>query len=332
MHLRAVRRRLVIPQAVLITFLPPLFAGIGASHAQNYPSRPIRLIVPFPPGGANDILARILGQKLTETLGENVLVDNRAGASGIIGTELVAKAAPDGYTLLMTPNTIAIQPSLYEKMPFDAVKDFAPISLVALVPNILIVTKTLPVSSVRELIALARRNPGQVHFGSAGIGGSVHLAGELFKSMAKIDIVHVPYKGGGPALIDLIGGQIEMLFPDALASSPYLKSGRVKPLAVTSGKRLSALPELPTIAESGVPGYDSVGWYGVLAPAGTSPQIVQSLSTAIGNALRSQDVKAKLSAQAAEPVGGTPAEFGAHIASEAKKWAKVIKDAGIRAE
>ncbi len=309
-----------------------LVAGTRASHAQNYPSRPIRLIVPFPPGGANDILARILGQKLTETLGENVLIDNRAGASGIIGTEIVAKSAPDGYTLLMTPNTIAIQPSLYAKLPFDAAKDFAPVSLVALVPNILIVTKTLPVSSVKELVALAKRNPGQIHFGSAGIGGSVHLAGELFKSMAKVDIVHVPYKGGGPALIDLIGGQIEMLFPDALASAPYLKTGKVKPLAVTSSKRLTALPALPTIAESGVPGYDSVGWYGVLTPTNTPPQIVQALSTAIANALRSPDVKAKLSAQAAEPVGGTPAEFGSHIASEAKKWAKVIKDAGIHAE
>jgi len=332
MHLLAVRIQLVVPRAILVGCVSLLVTGIGVSHAQNYPSKPIRLIVPFPPGGANDILARILGQKLTETLGENVLIDNRAGASGIIGTELVGKAPADGYTLLMTPNTIAIQPSLYEKLPFDAAKDFAPVSLVALVPNILIVTKTLPVSSVKELIALARRNPGQVHFGSAGIGGSVHLAGELFKSMAKIDIVHVPYKGGGPALIDLIGGQIEMLFPDALASSPHLKSGKVKPLAVTSAKRLAALSALPTIAESGVPGYDSVGWYGVLAPAKVSPQIVQSLSTAIANALRSQDVQAKLSAQAAEPIGSTPAEFGSHIASEAKKWAKVIKDAGIKAE
>lgn len=332
MHFWAARMQSVVVRTIVVGCLPLLIAGMDAAHAQGYPSRPIRLIVPFPPGGANDILARILGQKLSETLGENVIVDNRAGASGIIGTELVAKAVPDGYTLLMTPNTIAIQPSLYEKLPFDAAKDFAPVSLVALVPNILIVTKTLPVSSVKELIALARRNPGQIHFGSAGIGGSVHLAGELFKSMAKVDIVHVPYKGGGPALVDLIGGQIEMLFPDALASSPYLKTGRVKPLAVTSGKRLAALSELPTIAESGVPGYDSVGWYGVLAPANTAPQIVQSLSTAIANALRSQDVKAKLSAQAAEPVGGTPAEFGSHIASEARKWAKVIKDAGIRAE
>jgi tripartite-type tricarboxylate transporter receptor subunit TctC len=319
-------------RTILMGCLPLLLLNFGRANAQGYPSRPIRLIVPFPPGGANDILARILGQKLSETLGENVIVDNRAGASGIIGTELVAKAAPDGYTLLMTPNTIAIQPSLYEKLPFDAAKDFAPVSLVALVPNILIVTKSLPVSSVKELVALAKRHPGEVHFGSAGIGGSVHLAAELFKSMANVDIVHVPYKGGGPALIDLIGGHIEMLFPDALASSPHLKTGKVKPLAVTSSKRLSALPELPTIAESGVPGYDSVGWYGVVAPANTPPQVVQSLSAAIANALRSADIKAKLSAQAAEPVGGTPAEFGAHIATEARKWAKVIKAAGIRAE
>jgi len=309
-----------------------LLATPGPAHAQGYPSRPIRLVVPFPPGGANDILARILAQKLSETLGENIIVDNRAGASGIIGTEAVARAAPDGYTILMTPNTIAIQPSLYEKLPFDAARDLTPVSLVAIVPNILIVTRSLPVSSVKELIALAKRKPGEIHFGSAGIGGSVHLAAELFKSMAGIDIVHVPYKGGGPALIDLIGGQIQMLFPDALASSPYIKSGKVKPLAVTSIKRLPALPELPTIAESGVPGYDSVGWYGVVAPANTPAQIVQSLNAAIANALRTPEIKAKLSAQAAEPVGGTQAEFATHIAAEARKWARVIKSAGIKAE
>ena len=309
-----------------------LLALPGAVHAQSYPARPVRIIVPFPPGGANDILARILGQKLGDTLGQNFIVDNRAGASGIIGTELVAKAVPDGYTVLMTPNTIAIQPSLYEKLPFDAAKDLTPVSLVALIPNILIVTKSLPVSSVKEIIGLAKRHPGQVHFGSAGIGGSVHLAAELFKAMARVDILHVPYKGGGPALIDLIGGQIQMLFPDALAASAHLKSGRVKPLAVTSSQRVAALPELPTIAEAGVPGYESVGWYGVVAPANTPAQVVQSLSDAIGNALRAPDVKTKLSAQAAEPIGGTPADFGTHIATEAKKWAKVIKAAGIRAD
>lgn len=326
------RMTVITWRVVLVTALSALLLNAGTTYSQNYPARAVRLIVPFPPGGANDILARIIAQKLTEALGETFVVDNRAGASGIIGTELVAKANPDGYTILMTPNTIAIQPSLYEKLPFDAARDFVPVSLVAVIPNILIVTRTLPVSSARELIALGKRRPGELHYGSAGIGGSVHLAAELFKSMAGLDMVHVPYKGGGPALIDVIGGQIEILFPDALAGSPHIKAGKVKPLAVTSSKRLASLPQLPTIAESGVPGYDSVGWYGVVAPAATPPQIVQSLSVAIGNALRSPDVREKLSAQAAEPVGGTPAAFGTHIAAEAKKWAKVIKAAGIRAD
>src|SRR5688572_1736938 len=199
----------------ILTFaaLLPLLTHFGPVNAQAYPSRPVRLIVPFPPGGANDILARIVGQKLGDSLGQNFIVDNRAGASGIIGTDLVAKANPDGYTILMTPNTIAIQPSLYDKLPFDAAKDLVAVSLVAVIPNILIVTQSLPVSSVKELIALAKSKPGQLHFGSAGVGGSVHLGAELFKSMAAVDIVHVPYKGGGPALIDLIGGQIQLLFP-----------------------------------------------------------------------------------------------------------------------
>jgi len=313
----------LIPIALLIP---------GVSFAQTYPSKTVRMIVPFPPGGANDILGRILAQKLAESLGQSFIVDNRAGASGIIGTEIVARADPDGYTVLMTPNTLAIQPSLYEKLPFDAFKDFAPVSLVAIVPNILIATRTLPVSSVKELIALAKRRPNELHYGSAGIGGSVHLAAELFRSMTSAQLVHVPYKGGGPALIDLIGGQIEILFPDALAGSPHIRAGKVKPLAVTSNKRLPSLPQLPTIAESGVAGYDSVGWYGIVAPVRTSAQIVEALSASISIALRSPDVKEKLSAQAAEPVGGTPSEFKAHIASEASKWAKVIKAAGIRAE
>lgn len=309
-----------------------LSAGAGVAHADNYPVKTVRVVVPFPPGGANDILARILAQKLTDSLGQNFIVDNRAGASGIIGTELVARADPDGYTVLMTPNTIAIQPSLYEKLPFDASRDLTPVSLVAIVPNILIVTRTLPVSSVKELIALGKRRPGELHYGSAGIGGSVHLAAELFKSMAGVQMVHVPYKGGGPALVDLIGGQIEILFPDALAGSPHIKAGKVKAIAATSSKRLSSYPQLPTIAESGVAGYDSVGWYGIVVPAKTPAAVVQALSSSIATVLRASDVKEKLSAQAAEPVGGTPAEFAAHIASESAKWAKVIKAAGIRAE
>lgn len=325
-------KKYLVSKLLMCVIACVLSVAANSAAAQNYPSKTVRMVVPFPPGGANDILARILAQKLTESMGQNFIVDNRAGASGIIGTEIVARADADGYVMLMTPNTIAIQPSLYEKLPFDAVKDFAPVSLVAIIPNILIVTKTLPVSSVKELIALGKRRPGELHYGSAGIGGSVHLAAELFKSMANLNLVHVPYKGGGPALIDLIGGQIEILFPDALAASPHIKAGKVKPLAVTSAKRLASFSQLPTIAESGVPGYDSVGWYGIVVPSQTPAQIVQSLSVAIANALRSADVKEKLSAQAAEPVGGTPAEFRAHISAESAKWAKVIKAAGIRAE
>ena len=291
-----------------------------------------RMLVGFGAGGAIDVIARMLVEGMKD-YAPSFIVDNRPGAGGRLALGALKSSPADGTAMILTPaSSVAVFPHVYKSPGYDAFKDFAPVSLVAIVPNILIATRTLPVSSVKELIALAKRRPNELHYGSAGIGGSVHLAAELFRSMTSVQLVHVPYKGGGPALIDLIGGQIEILFPDALAGSPHIRAGKVKPLAVTSNKRLPSLPQLPTIAESGVAGYDSVGWYGIVAPVRTSAQIVEALSASISIALRSPDVKEKLSAQAAEPVGGTPSEFKAHIASEASKWAKVIKAAGIRAE
>lgn len=318
--------------ALICALLVGLSGSIFAAPADGYPNRPVRFVVPFPPGGANDILARILSQKLSEQLGQQFAVDNRAGASGIVGTELVARATPDGYTILMMPAAFTVQPSLYSKLPYDPLRDFIPVSLVAAIPNILLVNPNVPATSVKELIALAKAKPGQLNFAGAGVGGSVHLAGELFKSMAGINIVHVPYKGGGPALIDLVGGHVHMMFPDALAGLPHVRGGKVKALGVTSSKRIAALPAVPTIAEAALPGYDSAGWYGVQAPAGTPLQIVNTLSAQIAKALRSPDVSEKLSAQAAEPIGNTPKEFAAYIKSEMQKWAKVVKAAGIKAE
>lgn len=302
----------------------------GAAQLEEYPNRPVRFVVPFPPGGANDILARILGQKLSESLAQHFVLDNRAGASGIIGTALVSKTNPDGYTILMTGAAFAVLPSLYPKLQFNP-GDLTPVSLVAVIPNILIVHPTVPVASVKEVIALAKAKPGYLQFAGAGVGGSVHLAGELFKSMARIDIVHVPYKGGPPALNDLLGGHVHMMFPDTLAAMPHVRAGKAKPLGITTAKRLAALPTVPAISET-VPGYESAGWYGVLAPAGTPPAIVNKLSDAIAKALRSPDVVEKLSAQSAEPIGSTPQAFGAHIKSEHDKWAKVIREAGIKAD
>lgn len=320
----------------LNVFLCALALGISAvasgAPVEGYPNRPVRFVVTFPPGGANDIIARILGQKLSEQLGQPFIVDNRPGASGIVGIEIVGRANADGYTIMMAPTAFTVLPSLYPKMAFTLARNFTPISLAAVIPNILVVHPSVPATSVKELIALAKAKPGQLLFADAGIGGSVHLAAELFRSMARIDIVHVPYKGGPPALNDLLGGRVHMMFPDALASLPHIRSGKVRPLGTTGSKRLAAAPTVPTIAEAGLPGYQSVGWYGVVAPAGTPQHIINTLSTAITQALRSSDVSEKLAAQAAEPIGNGPKEFGAYIGAETEKWAKVVREAGIKLE
>jgi tripartite-type tricarboxylate transporter receptor subunit TctC len=301
------------------------------SSAQTYPTKPIRLVVPFPPGGATDILARDVAQKLTEAWGQSVIVDNRPGAGGNIGSELVAKSAPDGYTLEMgTVGTHAINASLYAKMPYDHVKDFTPVILVAGVPNVLVVTPSLPVNSVAELIAYAKANPGKLNFASSGNGTSIHLSGELFKVMAGVQMTHIPYKGSAPALQDLIAGQVQLMFDNLPPSLPQIKAGKLRALAVTSLARAPALPDVPTLAESGLPGFEASSWFGILAPAGTPAPIVAKLNAEVAKWLATPEAKEKLLKQGANPAGGTPEDFAKHIAAETAKWAKVVKDSGAK--
>lgn len=296
--------------------------------AQSYPAKPIRFVVPYPPGGASDVTARIIGQKLSEAWGQPVIVDNRAGANGNIAAEQVAKAPADGYTMLMGnvgPN--AISPSLYTNLAYD-VASFAPVTLTTTVPIVLLVNPSLPVTNVKELIAYAKANPNKLNFASAGNGSSNHLTGELFKSIAGIDIVHVPYKGDGLALTDVMGGQVSMMFTTVVSAMPHIKSGKLRAVAVASAKRIAAMPNLPTVAESGVPGFDSSSWGGILFPAGTPKEIIAKMHDAVVAILAMPDVKARLSSLGAEVVGNTPDEFGSYIKSETVKWGKVIKTSG----
>lgn len=310
-----------------------LVASVSGAYAADYPNKPIRIVVPFAAGGTTDFLARAIAQDLGTSMGTTVVVDNRPGAGGNIGSDLVAKSVPDGYTLLLgTVGTHAINASLYKKMPYDTVKDFAPISLVASVPNILAVHPSVPAKSVKELIALAKAKPGVLAFASSGNGSSIHLSGELFKSMTDVDMVHVPYKGSGPALTDLVGGQVQLMFDNMPSSFPHVKAGRLRALAVTSPKRSPAAPDVPTIAEAGVPGYESVAWFGILAPAGTPPEIVKKLNTEIAKTLKSPEVMTRLASQGAEPVSNTPEQFAAYIKSEMTKWAKVVKTSGAQVD
>ena len=321
--------------AVAAAFL----AAVTAAHAQvaskgagAYPTRPIRLIVPFAPGGSNDIMARLAGQKLSETLGTQVVVDNRAGGSGIIGTDIAAKAAPDGYTVLMMSLTFAVNPSLYSKLPYDTEKDLAPVTLVASAPLMLVVHPSIPAKSVQELIAYAKANPGKLNFGSGGPGTTPHLAGEMLKMMAGVKMTHVPYKGGGPALNDLIGGQIQLMLENIPSTLPHAKSGRLRALAVSGLKRSALVPDLPTLDEAGLKGYEIVGWNGLFVPAGTSRQIVTRLHGDIAKALAQPDVKERLATMGAEPVGNSPEAFRAFVKAEIVKWAKVVKEAGLKVE
>ncbi|MFN7088168.1 MAG: tripartite tricarboxylate transporter substrate binding protein [Burkholderiales bacterium] len=291
------------------------------------------MIVAYPPGGGTDIVGRLIAHKLSENLGQNVVVDNRGGATGNIGTELAARATPDGHTLLMgnvAPNAINV--SLFNKLPYDPVKDFAPVSLVAVTPNILVVPPSLPVKTVKDLIALAKSKPGTLNFPSAGVGSSSHLAGEMLKTMAGIDMVHVPYKGGGPALVALLSGQVQLMFATLPAAMPHVKSGKLRPVAVTSGKRSLTLSDLPTIAESGIAGYEAATWYGLLAPARTPKPVVTRLHGEVVKILAVPGAREQLADQGFEPVGNTPQEFGAYIRAEIVKWGKVIRDAGIKPE
>jgi tripartite-type tricarboxylate transporter receptor subunit TctC len=323
---RNVRGALVLLTAVITAIAAPFTFAQGAA---NYPTKPVRLVVPFPAGGTTDILARAVAQKLSAAWGRQMIVDNRPGAGGNIGSDLVAKSAPDGYTLLMgTVGTHAINPSLYKNMPYDHVKDFAPVILVAGVPNVLVVNPSLPVHSVPELIAYAKANPGKLNFASSGNGTSIHLSGELFKAMTGVEMTHVPYKGSAPALTDLIGGQVQLMFDNLPSSLPFIKAGKLRALAVTSGARAAALPNLPTLAESGLPGFEASSWFGVLAPAGTPRDIVAKLNGAIAGWLASPEAKEKLLAQGAIAAGGAPDDFARHIGAETSKWAKVVKASG----
>lgn len=309
-----------------------LFAS-GFALAQSYPAKPIRFVVPFPPGGPADILARTIGQHLADRWAQQVVIDNRAGAGGNIGSEIVAKAPPDGYTLLLGfVGTHAINASLYSSMPYDNVKDFEPVSLIAMVTIVLVTHPSVPADSVKALIALARSRPGELTFGSPGNGTPQHLAGELFNTMAKVKMLHVPYKGAVPALQDLLGGRISMIFSSMPPALPHVKTGKIKALAVTSTKRSPATPEIPTIAESGLPGYEVINWYGVLTPAGTSKEVIGRLNSEIRRIMTLPEVKERLAAQGAETLTGTPQEFGAFIRSETEKWAKVVKFSGARVD
>jgi tripartite-type tricarboxylate transporter receptor subunit TctC len=305
----------------------------GAVLAQGFPTKAIRMIVPFPPGGPNDILGRVVAQKLTDQIGQQVVVDNRGGAGGIIGAELAARAAPDGYTLLLGGTaSLSINPSLHRKLPYDPIKDFAPVSLVGTAPSILIIHPSVPVKSVKELIDLAKAKPGHLNFASAGIGTPPHLAGELFKSMAGVDMVHVPYKGGGPALTDLLAGQVGIYFSGISSALPFVREGKLRGIAVTSARRTAVMPEMPTIAESGLPGYEVGNWYAIVAPAATPKAIVIRLNHEIVKTLAVADVKKRFLELAADTLGSTPEELTAYNRSEIAKWAKVIKTAGIKPE
>src|SRR4029453_18194732 len=299
-----------------------------------YPNHPVKIVVPFPAGGTTDLPARATAQKLTETLGQSFVVENRAGAAGNIGAELVAKSPPDGYTMLMgTVGTHAINASLYEKMPYDHVKDFIPVVLVAGVPNVLVVTPSLPVKSVQELIAYAKANPGKLNFASSGSGTSIHLSGELFKSMTGVSMQHVPYKGSAPALADLVGGQVQLMFDNLPSSLALIKAGKLRPLAVTSLTRASALPDVPTLSESGLPGFEASSWFGLLVPAGTPKDVVTKGNGEVAKWLATTDAKEKLAVQGAIVATGlTPDDFTRHIASETTKWQKVVKDSGPKVE
>jgi tripartite-type tricarboxylate transporter receptor subunit TctC len=319
----------VTPSRVITCAILMLLAACAA--AQDYPNRVIRIVVPFPPGGATDVVTRIVAQKLTEQLGRQVVTDNRGGAGGIVGAEFVAKAPPDGYTLVMgTSGTHAINVSLYPKLSYDPAKDFAPVTRTALLPSMIVVHPSVPVKNVRELIALANKNPGQLTYASSG--SAQYLTGALFVSMAEIDMVHVPYKGGGQAMPAQLGGEIALSFATVVSSLPHVASGRLRGLAVTSAQRTPAAPEFPTVAESGLPGYEAVSWYGVLAPAGTPREVVARLNSETVRALKLPDVRQLLLAQGAEPVSESPAQFAELIKLDIAKWREVVKTSGAKAD
>ena len=301
-------------------------AAAGTAYAQGYPNKSIRIVVPQSPGGGNDTIARMIGQKLAQALKQQVVADNRPGAGGIIAAELVAKAAPDGYTLLLgNMATLTIIPNIQKKVPYDPLKDFAPVSLIASAPHLLVVHPSLPVSTVKQLIALARAKPGELNYASNGIGSTTHLATELFKLMTGTKLVHVPYKGLSPALTDLLSGQMQLMFSSAVAMLPQVKAGKLRAIAMTGAKRSASIPDIPTVAESGVRDFEAGSWYGIVAPAGTARPIIDLLNREIVAATKSQDILDRLTLEAVTPVGNTPEEFAAYIRVEHARVAKVVK-------
>jgi len=319
---------------VLLRIALACVAGLSFSAlAQQYPAKPVRMVVPFPAGGPTDIVGRTIGQKLNDTLGEPVIIDNRAGAGGVIGTEHVAKSPPDGYTLLLgSISGLAVAMSLYPNRGYDSLRDFAPVTQAVTVTNILVVHPSLPVKNVRDLLALARAKPGALNYASSGSGTVTHLAGELFKTLGRVNIVHVPFKGGAPALTALMSGEVQMSYENSLIVVPHIKAGKLHALAVTGVQRSKLMPELPTIAEGGLPGYAASGWYGFVVPAAVSKEIVGRLNADIARILRMPDVVERLSGQGAEPVGGTAEQFGAFIRSEIEKWTGLVKTANMKAD
>jgi tripartite-type tricarboxylate transporter receptor subunit TctC len=313
--------------ATCCVFLP------ATATAQQFPARPVRIIVAFPPGGGTDIVARILAQKLSESWGQQTIVDNRAGASGVIGTEAAARAAPDGYTWFMgTMGNLTVNQHLYQKMPVDPQRDLTALTEVVAVHFVMVAHPSLPAKSVKELIALAKARPGQINYSSSGPGGAPHLAGELLKSMAGINLVHIPYKGSGPSFVDLLGGQVSLTMDSLLQALPYIRAGRLKALAVLGSKRSPLLPQTPTVAESGVPGFELTNWFGLVVPASTPRELIARLYGDVSKAIAQSDVRDKIQSMGADVVGSKPEEFAAFMRSETAKWAKVVKEANIRAE
>jgi tripartite-type tricarboxylate transporter receptor subunit TctC len=320
------RRRLLMALALLAV-------AVGTVLAQAYPSRPIRIVVPFAAGaGVLDIMARLVGQHLGASLGQQVVIDNRPGAGGIVGAEVVAKAEPDGYTLLMGNTALVVSPYLYAKLPFEPLADFVPVTLVNSAPLLLVVHPSVPVQSVKELIAYAKARPGQLNYGSGGVGSTPYLATELLKAMAGIDVVHVPYKGGAPALADLVAGQLTFMIENVPGTMPLVKSGKLRALAITSAQRSPLAPDLPTMAEAGVPDYEMVGWNGVFVAKGTPADIVARLNSDLAKVLRLPDVKEQMATLGAEPGGDSTPAFGAFVKAESARWGRIIKERGIRPE
>ena len=323
------------PIGVLLAFLALALASTAASAqpaADTYPNKPIRFILPFPPGGGTDILGRVIAERLSASLGQPVVIENRGGAGGNVGAEAAAKSPPDGYTIVLVAPSLAISPSLYTKLNYDPVKDLAPVSLVGTVPNVLVVNPSVPAQNLAEFIALAKATPGGMNFGSGGNGTSNHLAGELFNIQAGVKLVHVPYKGVNLAMNDVLAGQIQMVVIGIPAALPFIRAGRLRALAVIAPQRVATLPEVPTVAEAGLANYEVTTWYGVLAPAGTPRPIIARLNVELARAMHAPELKERLAATGTEPRTSTPEEFGDYIRQEMAKWGKVVRDAGLKAE